>query len=580
MVKTTKTKHVRRIVAVLMDRPLSARAGAVWVGRTPAQPQMPCVHQGKGFLGPRESDIPEVNLDRSFKRSITRSMNVGQLASAARAKNPLVSLEDSKQITREGADWLTAAVDPFHDFEITSLKGFPDMATEPTVVVRVNQATTVSAPSTILREGGTWDCHIVISPIDWSGLNTAVPANFSAPPGYTVGGTSYPRGNLTSGAGYVNTNAGNKPPDYYPCSRFDGLLINSVTSDPSQGYNQTYTPVHFPQGDVGIYKGQGIHLDEFMDFEDSDLPVYRILYSGFEVVNTTASLYAQGACTVYEYGHSFGVNCSSGMVTEMTPASYFRCPPNTLDIAKSMPGAQTWEARKGCYNVAKFQTDNPFTSAGGAMFVIQQNKGIGELQSGYLGDTTGNRSGGSFVSPGLGGLAIPNTPNANMPYAAAYMTANHFSRMTTTGAYFTGLSPQTTLTVTWRVGFERLPSANKPFMLTLASPSASYDPDALALYSLICTRLPPGVPQNFNDAGRWFKMITDVAKDVLPHAFPLVGAAQMILTHLGRPQLAAGVSHAAAMAKQAHERHQANKASPRASVPNFGPGKGNAAVRK
>lgn len=502
-------------------------------------------------------------------------MNIAQLASAARAKNPLVALEDTKQITQEGKDWLTAAVDPFHDYEITQLRGFPDMATEPTVVIRIQQALDVSAPSTCSAIGANWDCHICLSPIDWIGINDPIPTHQGQPAGYTAMALSNPRGAPgVTGSGFIQAIPSGTPYQLMPTARVDGLLVNSVQSASAGGSNLTFTPLHFPAGDTGFYKGQGIVLDEFMDFQEADLPVYRILYSGFEVVNTTSSLFAQGACTVYEYGHSYEITGATAENYNLAPTQYFRCPPNDLAIAKSMPGAQTWEAKKGCYNVAKFQTDNPFTAAGSTMYVVQQNKEVGDVNSGYGGSiahpTTPEM--GSFISPGIGSVN-----SVTMPVPQGTFTANHFSRMTTTGAYFTGLSPQTTLTITWRVAIERLPSANKPFMLSLASPSASYDPDALALYSLICTRLPPGCPQNFNDLGKWFGMVADVAKEVLPHAFPLVGAAQMMLSHLGKPALAAGlgaVANATNSNRSQQKSHSARQPNPRPSVPNFGSGKG------
>lgn len=515
------------------------------------------------------------------------NMNVAQLAASARARNPLVALEDSKQITQEGKDWLTAAVDPFHDFEISQLRGFPDMATEPTVVIRIQQALDVSAPSDCVTGGMNWDCHIALSPIDWIGVNQPLPGRSGpgsqgGPPGYVAAAQSYPRGAPgISGAGYLQAIPSGSPYSYLPTARVDGLMVNSVVSNSALGSNMTFTPLHYPAGDTGLYKGEGLYLDEFMDFQEADLPVYRILYSGFEVVNTTSSLFAQGAVTIYEYGHSYEQSGSLGYSNVTQQTQYFRSPPNELSTAKAMPGAQTWEAKKGCYNVAKFQTDNPFTAAGNTFYVIQQNKEQADSGSGYASTiaTPTTHTMGSFISPGIGVADY-----ALQPIDAASFTCNHFSRMTTTGAYFTGLSPQSTLTVTWRVAIERLPSANKPFMLSLAAPSASYDPDALALYSLICTRLPPGVPQNYNDAGKWFSMITDVAKEVLPHAFPLVGAAQMMLNHLGRPALAAGIGAAANAAannsKKQNRPQSARKPNPKPSTPNFGAGKGNKGRRR
>jgi hypothetical protein len=110
--------------------------------------------------------------------------------------------------------------------------------------------------------------------------------------------------------------------------------------------------------------------------------------------------------------------------------------------------------------------------------------------------------------------------------------------MNTTGAYFTGLSYDTTLFITWRIGIERLPAANKPTFLALAQPSAAFDPNALVLYNLICAELPPGVPQNYNDFGRWFQMVSSAARKAIPFAYPIFPAMQAILTALGRPVLA------------------------------------------
>jgi hypothetical protein len=164
--------------------------------------------------------------------------------------------------------------------------------------------------------------------------------------------------------------------------------------------------------------------------------------------------------------------------------------------------------------------------------------------------------------------------------------------MSTAGAYFTGLSPQTTLFVTWRVGLERLPAANKPTFLALAQPSATYDPNALLLYNLIANHLPPGCPQGWNDLGKWFNTIANVAKQVIPSAFPMVSTAQMILNGMGAvkqakalPGVLRGVREVADIVRNnsiaAQQRQRAARqiqvaqrrravAAPKAAVQNFG----------
>lgn len=515
--------------------------------------------------------------------------NIQALAGAARASNPLVALSDSKQVSSDARDWLTAALDPFHDYEIQDLRGFPDISTEPTVVVKMQQSIDVGAPPGVT---GNWDAHIITSPIDYSAVNAQVAEGGKF--GYNLACVSEPRGGAARGAGYVSAYMQSNQGTTYvlPLARMDGLLINTVASGLPNGGSDTFTPTHCMEYNAAVISHsqmQQINMDAFMDFNPTDLAIYRVVYSGFEVVNTTASLNSQGACTVYEYGHNYAPMCTQdasvpGQAQQYghSMANYFRSPPNNLAMAKVMPGAETWEARKGCYNVAKFQDMNPFTAVGRNEWVWQQNSSMRGQDSGYLTpsfDNIGNFSAGSICSNGLGlDQGIEDAPFA---FPEGVTAGHHFSRMTTTGAYFTGLSNSTTLTITWRVGIERLPAANNPQMLALSSPSAPYDPDALALYALICTRLPPGCPQNYNDMGKWFRMISSVARDVIPTAFPLVGTAQMILEARGLPGASKALGAAAAFAQtpqgqamlakvKEKAKQMATSARTPRSTPNFG----------
>jgi len=310
----------------------------------------------------------------------------------------------------------------------------------------------------------------------------------------------------------------------------------------------TFTPGHCPLNTqpTDPYQLQGIHLDDFVDFKGTDLGVYRIIYSGFEVVNTTAQIAKQGSVTVYEYGNSFEVatkhEATGGF--SQAPNTFFRCPPNTLAEAKIMPGAHTWAAQDGCYNTAKFQTDNPFASATQRNFTFSQNADYAPTGSGYLtaSPSAPTAAYGSFAS----NYGVSDGTSLTVP-------TTHFSRMNTTGAYFTGLSSQTSLFVTWRVGIERLPSANKPMFLALAQPSAAYDPNALVLYNLVANALPPGCPQGYNDIGKWFSWIAARARAAIPTVYPIVRTAAMVAGALGRPLIAGALSGAAASMKPVAE---------------------------
>jgi len=90
-----------------------------------------------------------------------------KLRDIVRAKDPMTELCKNRLITSEACDWVKSALDPFHDLQLDSLRGYPDVSTEPTVVVKVRQAATITAPAGLIP-GEPWDCHIALSPIDFS----------------------------------------------------------------------------------------------------------------------------------------------------------------------------------------------------------------------------------------------------------------------------------------------------------------------------------------------------------------------------------------------------------------------------
>lgn len=511
-----------------------------------------------------------------------------RLRDVVRAKDPMRSLCQERLITPEACDWVKFALDPFHDQQLENLRGYPDVATEPTVVVKIRQALTVSAPPD-LEEGDTWDCHMVLSPIDYAPKSATVGVR-AQPMGAGTGAT-----NAYNAAGLITGTQINNSFEASKTGRMDGLIINSVKGDSAYGGNATFTPDHMPPSPT-VYQSQNITLDDYLDFEDTDLGVYRIVYSGFEVVNTTAQIYKQGAVTVYEYGNSYEIGASQpdDMIYRntdhprtpigiYTPTNYFRCPPNNLAEAKIMPGSHSWAAQDGSYNTAKFQGENPFQALTSRPWVICQNRDVADVGAGYQTPLPEDRvlpafSAGSFASSHF------------LARNAEYFTTDtptgapgpvHFSRMNTTGAYYTGLSKATTLFVTWRVGIERLPSANKPAFLALAQPSATFDPNALVLYNMVANVLPPGCPQGYNDAGKWYNWIATAAKNSIPHVYPIVRMASTMAAAMGRPLLATGLKTLEAQMKPVAQKAAATKlqaavrgAKGRKAVQNWSKGRG------
>lgn len=497
---------------------------------------------------------------------------VQKLRDIVRSKQPMDELCKNKLITPEACDWAKFALDPFHDLQLEHLRGYPDVATEPTVVVKIRQARTISKPPG-LGDQENWDCHIALSPIDFSPVEySAVKAARAYAFGNPVRPTAGPSGLDCPVSGYIaapNGAGGDSPWAANEVARMDGLLINSVPAVGTDGASMTYTPQHCPRTAGGGYELQQINLDDYLDFDETDFGVYRILYSGFEVVNTTAQIYKQGAVTVYEYGNSYETAASmpqfvsDGTTSNVQPISqpttYFRCPPNTLAEAKIMPGSHSWAAQDGCYNTAKFQSDNKFQGMTRRPWAMCQNNVTAPRSSGYVSGEYG-----SFVSDQslFQSVTTPlsgSTPPGNPGVAGRYGGPMHFSQMNTTGAYFTGLSHNTTLFVTWRVGIERLPAANKPAFLALAQPSATFDPNALVLYNMVANVLPPGCPQGYNDMGKWFRWISDAAQKAIPSVYPVVRTASMLASSMGRPIIGAGLSGLAETMKPVAEKQAANR---------------------
>jgi len=246
-----------------------------------------------------------------------------------------------------------------------------------------------------------------------------------------------------------------------------------------------------------------------------------------------------------------------------------------------MPGSHSWAAQDGCYNTAKFQSDNKFQSMTRRPWAIAQNNPTNAADSGYLPYITGGPNiMGSFVSDTS--LYALDVTTVDTPYkSGAFGGPMHFSQMNTSGAYFTGLSEATTLFVTWRVGIERLPAANKPSFLALSQPSATYDPNALVLYNMVANVLPPGCPQGYNDMGKWFRWISDAAQKSIPAVYPVVRTAAMLANSMGRPVIGAGLSglaqamrpvaekQAAARLQQAVRNRQGNQKGARPAVANW-----------
>lgn len=372
----------------------------------------------------------------------------------------LERLVADRKITMDGKEWLTAALDPFHDYN-HQIAGYPDADVSQTTVSCYQYEIPVKNPGVAAAD--TWDCHVFSTPQMFPTTNpaytqTADWSRITEP----VSPVSYPTGPLS---------------------------IVCAPSGTALGW-PLVTPANFS---ASCLPATGT--------EDLASGVSRVIAMGFEVHNTTAEIYKQGSVTTYRMPQAKSQNTSlfsnNGSTSYGVVSGYrFSSPPSTVAQANLLKGTRTWEAKDGVYATC-FQS-------------TVQNPLLKMANEHGLFDPTSDPGQAATVSgtPLFAGLPQPTNPTTYVP------SANQFMPYDTSGAIFTGLSSQTTLTVKLRVYVERAPTWNEPSLAVLASPSAGYDVLALELYAQAVNMLPAAVKVSENAAGDWWKAVLRVVKHV------------------------------------------------------------------
>jgi hypothetical protein len=384
----------------------------------------------------------------------------------------LESLVKHDVISKDGANWLTIVSDPFHDKEIT-LAGFPDINMAASVVQCVKQSQAIAVPSTITT--GTWDCNVVLWPkVDYNDhdgqWNATDYTNWTAATVTTV--APYAVGGLTALAGVSGTQ-----------------LYGNSSSAAVTDLSGLSLPGSYLQGSS------------------------RIIGMGFEVVNTTSLLNVQGQVTCWRQPSPTQDNKSVGNFhasTYVTPVSQYlqTQPPSTLAQAMLLAGSKSWRAKDGCYVISTMNdTVNRVTQPQPMVYLS------------LTGDVTDSEI-ASDIAIGEGISSATGLVLGQSLVAPFHMA----------GAYFTGLSLQTTLQLNVNYYIERFPTPSEGDLVVLASPSSAYDPIALETYCRALSCMPTGVPQGLNPLGEWF---ADVLRNVSAVATPVLQALSPIVPGAG-----------------------------------------------
>lgn len=405
------------------------------------------------------------------------------MAQIGRSERLLQRWVGEKVLTQAGKDWLVAAIDPFHDSPLKDLQGWPDLEVSTSVVRCVKQNLQISATSGGAGlPAGNWDASIALLP--WLS-DTAFDYSVSR------------KGTCAT----YNTTFG--------LSNAGGLMAVASTGFVSGG-GFTWPPA----------TGSTTNLGRITVDSSLTAGMGRVIGIGFEVVDTTAPLYQQGTCIVYRQSQypkesqSFKVqDLAAPYNNTVFDGTEVRLPPLTTADAMLFPGSRQWHAKEGCYIVGAFHSnENP-------PFDVNYNQPV--LVPASFDEAVGTSPTQLiwFPAPINSGLLELNTVGANTIAMGTPQTM-HLNPIHQSGAIFSGLHPNASLSVTMNVYYESFPSIGDTKTLVLATPSAEYDPMALNIYSHAIGMMPVGVMVRENGFGDWFRDVVEQIGNVaswIPH---------------------------------------------------------------
>jgi len=327
-----------------------------------------------------------------------------------RSEGVLEKIGGAAGLTEAGKEWVIAAFDPFHDRDI-DCTGFPDISSGNSMLQVLTLDMQVSAPASVVASGVSWDCHIV----DWPFLGTAgAKMNCGVYTASVAAGTNVTTGTFAANNTSILPNA------------FGGLGVYSFLTSANN---------------VSPFLGGPIASANLTPSVTDLVNPYRVIAKGFEVYNTTEELHRSGSVCVYSQPVAdFNMAATGTFLDSIAPASFgagkinlMDAPPQTTSEALRLPSSRQWKAEEGCYVISKLhKCDIPV----------------------HLGDWTIpmyyniNPTDATMYAPAFGVTAwITGSPVLNV----INMPDCNWTNFDQDGAIFSGLSPQTTLTINYRM---------------------------------------------------------------------------------------------------------------------------------
>lgn len=420
---------------------------------------------------------------------VVRAKGLGG-ATISRSEAILEKIENRVGVLPTSRPWLIGRLDPMHDNSIR-LGGMPDSNCGMSVPMLFKTSLNVNS-----LQGSTanWDMNVVFYPealpapavTSTRYINSGLPTNIlrilnSSPGAGVVGGICTYQG--VAGATLNTTNFTSGVP-YIPSNTVGTNLYTSAIS--------------------GGWRLNGL---------------------GLEVVNTTAPLYRSGAVTVWtqpvpppQEAGTFSVVNEPTLATTYYPGAMDfvigPAPPFSIAEANVLGGSRQWAAEEGCYMVARPTSDTVPVLNGqqiGCLYYEDASTDVGII---IAGTNTTALDGGA--------------------YSITSMCQTSFNPYQQMGAYFTGLTAQSTFTINVWSFIEIFPEQLTNVLTPLAQPSAPYDEQALRLYSELIKSMPVGVMLKENGLGDWLA-------DMASKAVSFVGNVAGMVTR-GANAVTAGVN--------------------------------------
>jgi hypothetical protein len=404
---------------------------------------------------------------------------------------------DLNGLTQDGKDWLTNACDPFHDVPVP-IKGIPDSDIGDTVVQTIKQKVSITAPPSVSSGGGRWDVHIVSLPH----LSTPLPLPTGVP-------------------GFQPTNA--------VVGTMDGFSVLDV--DPAFRDNQpsmigTVVAIAVPAGqntfpgfsadplvNNGLPPPSAATAPIFHQFDAVDATtdpggMSKLISGGFEVHNDTAELYLGGNVTCYHSPQSDTSYLAPVRDNSEDPGfgmvRVSRAPPANVGDATFYPNSRSWSAKEGVV----------------MPFYLDTHHSCFEPASTHIPVSRSNDT--AFVG-NQDPIDYPLVGRPSADFTTGLRTTGHrAAKLETCGAYFTGLTAETVLTLDVRFTIERRPAANNKTLLSLASPAARLDEQALKLYTEMRSQLPVAAPVSWNETGKWWQTVLSKVGPALTKISPFL----------------------------------------------------------